>query len=127
MARAGLPADAPGGPALPVTLDLWDEDSFIYGGNDHGDIEPFDRRKRLALAYVPGTPPASGRGTRVTGDSKLGGRLGDGDYASVTYTIETLTPTAAPLVLPPVDRAPPVVVEPPPPPPPPPPEESRIS
>ena len=45
---------APIGAALPITLDLWDEDSFVYGANDHGDIEPFDRRKRLALAYTPG-------------------------------------------------------------------------
>ena len=57
VARAGLPAQRRRPvAALPVTLDLWDEDSFIYGGNDHGDIEPYDRRKRLALAYVPGTP-----------------------------------------------------------------------
>ena len=53
----------------------------------------FDRRKRLALAYVPGTPAGS---DRATGGSRLGGRLGDGDKASVTYTIETLTPTRRP-------------------------------
>ena len=45
---------APDGTAVPITLDLWDEDSFVYGDNDQGDIEPNDRRKRLSLAYVPG-------------------------------------------------------------------------
>lgn len=107
---------APAGPAVPITLDLWDEDSFVYGASDQGDIEPFDRRKRLALAYTPDTVVRA----RVTGGSRLGGRLGDGDTASITYTIETLTPTVAPPAprVPPVIVEPPVVVEPPPPPPP---------
>ncbi len=104
----------PGGPALPITLDLWDEDSNIYGGDDHGDLNNYDNRRRLALAYVPNTVVSR----RATGGSDLSGRIGDGDKASVTYTIQTLTPTPAPPPpLPPV-LAP--IVEPPPPPPPPP-------
>jgi hypothetical protein len=113
----------PGGPALPITLDLYDEDSNIYGGDDHGDLNRYDNRRRLALAYVPETVV----GTRATGGSYLSGRIGDGDKASVTYTIETLTPTPAPPrpvppVLPPQvlepapTPVPPVVVTPPPPP-----------
>ena len=102
----------PGGAALPITLDLYDEDSNIYGGDDHGDLNRYDNRRRLALAYVPGTVV----GTRATGGSYLSGRIGDGDKASVTYTIETLTPTPAPPPLPQV-LAP--LVEPPAPPPPP--------
>src|SRR4051794_22708896 len=98
-------ATAPTGPALPITLDLWDEDSFVYGGNDHGDINNYDRRKRLALAYAPGPAIRA----RATGGSSLSGRIGDGDKASITYTIETITPTPAPV-------PPPPVVEPPPPP-----------
>ena len=97
----------PGGPALPVTLDLWDEDSFIYGGDDHGDLNRYDNRKRLALAYTPGTRVSE----RATGGSFLSGRIGDGDKASVTYTIETLTPTPAPPPPPPPALAP--VIEPP--------------
>ena len=82
----------PGGPALPITLDLYDEDSNIYGGDDHGDLNRYDNRRRLALAYIPETVV----GTRATGGSYLSGRIGDGDKASVTYTIQTLTPTPAP-------------------------------
>ena len=81
MARPGLPASRrPSGPALPITLDLWDEDSFVYGGNDHGDINSYDRRKRLVLAYTPG-PTIRGR---ATGGSRLSGRLGDRDKARIT-------------------------------------------
>jgi hypothetical protein len=83
----------PGGPALPIAIDLWDEDSFVYGGDDHGDLNSYDMRKRLALAYVPGTTL---RDRRATGGSSLSGRLGDGDGASITYSIETLTPKPAP-------------------------------
>jgi hypothetical protein len=115
---------SPSGAALPITLDLYDEDSNIYGGDDHGDLNRYDNRRRLALAYVPETPV----GDRATGGSYLSGRIGDGDKASVTYTIETLKPTPAPLrPVPPVspeilvEPAPtpvtPVVVPPPPPPP----------
>ena len=82
---------APTGPAVPVTLDLWDEDSFVYGDNDHGDINRYDRRKRLALAYVPGAAIDG----RATGGSFLSGRLGDGDKAEVRYVIQTLTPVPA--------------------------------
>ncbi len=95
----------PSGAALPITLDLWDEDSNVYGGDDHGDLNRYDRRRRLALAYVPGTVVRE----RATGGDLLGGRLGDGDTASVTYTIETLTPTpAAASAPPPTPEAPPL-------------------
>lgn len=105
-------ASAPSGAALPVTLDLWDEDSNVYGGDDHGDLNLYDNRRRLVRAYVPGTAV---RGT-ATGGSALSGRIGDGDRASVTYTIDTLVPTpAAPVIVaPPVEQPPPVVVTPPP-------------
>ena len=103
----------PRGAALPITLDLWDEDSFIYGDNDHGDIERLGFRKRFAVNYAPGTPPVN---DRTTAGSRYAGRIGDGDEASVTYKIETLTPTAAPLKLPPIVMPP---VEPPKEPPPP--------
>jgi len=98
---------APTGAALPITLDLWDEDSFIYGANDHGDINRYDRRNRLVLAYPLGAFVRQ----RATGGSFLSGRLGDGDKASLTYTIETLKPTPAPPPpLPPIVQvAPPVV------------------
>ena len=110
---------APAGAALPITLDLWDEDSFVYGANDHGDINRYDRRKRLVLAYLPETVIDN---QRVTGGSFLSGRLGDGDKASLTYSIETLKPTPGspppPEVAPPAQTADPGPPQPPPPPPP---------
>lgn len=103
----------PGGPVLPITLDLWDEDSNVYGGDDHGDLNRFDNRRRLALGYLPDAVVRA----RATGGSFLSGRIGDGDKASITYTIETLTPTPARLSpLPPAPPVLPPVVEPPPPP-----------
>ncbi len=98
----------PGGPALPITLDLWDEDSNVYGGDDHGDLNRYDNRRRLVLAYTPDTVVSD----RATGGSFLSGRIGDGDRASVTYTIQTLKPTPAPPpplppVLAPTEPAPP--------------------
>lgn len=83
---------SPDGTAVPITLDLWDEDSFVYGDNDQGDIEPNDRRKRLSLAYAPDSVVRA----RATGGSRHSGRLGDGDQASITYVIETLRPVPAP-------------------------------
>jgi hypothetical protein len=82
------------GSAVPVLIDLYDEDSFVYGGTDHGDLNRFDRRKRVVLAYVLGAPVNS----FALGGSALSGRLGDGDTARINYTIETLTPTPAALV-----------------------------
>ncbi len=105
----------PTGAALPITLDLWDEDSFVYGANDHGDIEPFDRRKRLALAY-----PRTGRAhdardrrqpsRRSYRRRRL--RLGDVHDRDAHAHGRPAPSAAGGAVLPPV------VVEPPPPPPP---------
>jgi hypothetical protein len=93
-------AAAPTGPALGVTLDLWDDDTGPYGGDDHGDLDPFDRRKTLALGYAPGPPVQR----TTTGGSTLGGRLGDGDKARVVYRLDTLTPVPPP---PTADQPPP--------------------
>lgn len=102
----------PAGLGIPITLDLWDEDSFVFGADDHGDINRLDRRKRLALVYVPDTDVTP---TRASGGSLHGGRIGDGDRASLVYTIETLTPR--PPSPPPPDAPPPATAAPPPPPP----------
>jgi hypothetical protein len=104
-------ASAPVGNALPITIDLYDEDSNVYGGDDHGDLNRYDRRKRLALTYVPDAVVPQ---QRATGGSLLSGRVGDGDTASITYIVDTLPATAAPPPPPP-----PVATTPPPAPPPP--------
>ena len=107
---------APSGPALGVSIDLWDDDPLIYGSDDHGDLDPFDRRRAFALNYAPGGVVQR----RTTGGSTLGGRLGDGDKASVVYRLDTLTPVAPPPPPPVVVEQPPAEKPPPPPPPPPP-------
>ncbi len=76
---------------VPVVLDLWDDDSFVYGGDDHGDVDPDDKRKTRAFSYTIGAVLAG----RSTGGSNLKGRLGDSDKAQLGYRITTLTPTSA--------------------------------
>ncbi len=105
---------APRGPKVPVWVGLYEEDS-LYGGDDTGDINPFDRRRAISLGYAP-----DGRTivSYTTGDSRLGGRLGDGDRAKLRFVLETIKPETIkppPVVLGPVAN-PPVVVAPPPPP-----------
>jgi hypothetical protein len=92
------PSD-PRGPRIPVWMRLVEEDS-LYGDDDHGDVNPFDRRRDVAVAYAPG-PPLT---VTSPGGSRLGGRLGDGDEATIVYRLDTIVP-----VLP----TPPVVVQPP--------------
>ena len=113
---------APSGAALGVSLDLWDDDPRIYGSDDHGDLDPFDHRRTFALTYAPGGPAER----RTTGGSTLGGRLGDGDKASVVYRLDTLTPVAPPLPPPVVVTEPPPAEKPPPPPPPPAPKPDLV-
>lgn len=94
---------APRGPKIPVWLRL-DEDDLIYGSGDDGDINPFDRRRTVALGYAPGAPVER----RVTGGGRLGGRLDDGGEASVLFRLETRTPqpmSTGPLVAAPLAGA----------------------
>jgi hypothetical protein len=93
------------GRKIPVRLRL-DEDDFLYGGDDEGDINPFDRRWVVLVGYIPDENFPLQRTTG--GGGRLGGRLDDGDEATITYRIETIEP----------DLIEPVVVPPPPPPPP---------
>jgi hypothetical protein len=93
------------GRKIPVRLRL-DEDDYLYGGDDEGDINPFDRRWVVLVGYIPDENFPLRRTTG--GGGRLGGRLDDGDEATITYSIETIEP----------DLIEPVVVPPPPPPPP---------
>ena len=77
---------APTGPALPVWLDLREDDGVK--GDDQGDVNPYDARDALARSYTPGEEV---EGTS-RGAEKYSGRLGkDGDDATVRYRIDTLT------------------------------------
>jgi hypothetical protein len=78
---------APRGTKIPVTLRLW-EDDFLYGDDDEGDINPFDRRRTVAVGYTPGTLLQR----ETTGGGRLGGRLDDGDEASIVYRLGTIRP-----------------------------------
>ncbi len=100
----GFTPQAPRGPKVPVWIELMEEDS-VYGGDDLGDINEFDRRRRVSIGYAPG----SGTVVRfATGDSKLGGRLGDGDRAKLRFRLETLVPDPIPPSPPVADPSPPV-------------------
>jgi hypothetical protein len=81
---------SPSGVALPVWISLWDEDGFIYGKDDHADINPLAARKEEAVAYRPGAPLTA----YPTGGSQHGGRVGDGDRAKLRYAIDTVVPQA---------------------------------
>jgi PLAT/LH2 domain-containing protein len=85
----GLARDHRTTPALPVWIDLRDEDANIYGGDDQGDLNRFDNRDAVVRAYTPGTTVRS----TVTGGSALGGRVSKGgDKATLTYTLDTIDP-----------------------------------
>jgi hypothetical protein len=83
------PSD-PRGPNIPITLNIRDSDSGLFLDDDEGDINPFDNRSIVAFGYQPGTTVGP---RTLTGGDRLGGRLGiGGDKASLTYSVETLTP-----------------------------------
>jgi hypothetical protein len=79
---------SPRGSRIPVRLKLGEDDA-LYGGDDHGDINPFGHRRDVLVSYPLGTLIPR-RTTR--GGNTYGGRLGDGDEAEITYRLETITP-----------------------------------
>ena len=80
------------GQALPVWLDLRDDDHTI-GGDDQGDVNPFDARDAVARGYTPGTVLDE----TTKGGEKFKGRLGkDGDDARVRFQVDTLQVQAPP-------------------------------
>jgi len=73
------------------------EDDALYGGDDHGDINPFGHRRDVLVGYPLDTVVQR----RTRGGNTYGGRLGDGDEAEITYQIETITPELIKAVKPP--------------------------
>jgi hypothetical protein len=102
---------------VPVWLRLR-EDDYLYGGDDNGDINVFDRNQTRAIGYVPGPgPPVE---FEDTGGSRLSGRLSiaNGDKARARWQISTITiDPPPPLPIPQPDPEPDPEPEPPPPPP----------
>jgi hypothetical protein len=90
----GFAASFPSTAQVPVWVALYDADSFLYGGDDHADINPFHDRYNLGLGYAAGTLL---QGTAEGGDV-YGGRFpsGDKDRARLTYRLTTLAPTPPP-------------------------------
>lgn len=113
-------ARSPTGRAVPVWLDLWDDDysdpsvaalagyalagplgaAAGYAGvalnrDDRGDINPLGFRWAIALGYVPepAHPPLE---RTVTGGSLHAGRLKDEGTASLRYRLTTLDPEPMP-------------------------------
>ncbi|HEV7918949.1 MAG TPA: PLAT/LH2 domain-containing protein, partial [Solirubrobacterales bacterium] len=64
------------GPAVPVWFDLREDDLRIYGGDDQGDVNPFDARDAIVRGYVPG--PGAVDEAPTTGGRRHGGRLTKG-------------------------------------------------
>jgi hypothetical protein len=91
---------------VPVWLGMWDGDSFLRGDDDQADINPLDRRHEAVETISP-----TGASTRiVSGGSRHGGRLGDGDSGGATLRTDWLVPRTIS-----VPSAPPVVTPDPPP------------
>lgn len=76
---------------VPITLDLWDSDSNLYGDDDHGDLNRYDARKREVLTFSPSTNTSSVTGA-VYGGRRLGGRMGDGDTGYARYIVNAWIP-----------------------------------
>jgi CARDB/PLAT/LH2 domain len=108
----GFAPSAPVGPALPVWLDLREDDS-IYGADDQGDVNSHDARNALARGYAPGTVVEQ----TIRGGERYSGRIGkDGDDAILRYRIDTLDLVAPPPIPKPPDPPPPPPPDQPPPP-----------
>jgi hypothetical protein len=102
------------GTKVGVWFDLREDDLRIYGTDDQGDINRYDRRDAQNVPY----PVGGVIETQVTGAHLLGGRLGyGGDKAFVRYRIDTLDPELPPVVVPPTKPPTKPPVKPPPPPP----------
>jgi hypothetical protein len=86
----------PRGSSIPVRMRLGEDDA-LYGGDDHGDINPFGHRRDVLVSYPLDTVVRR----RTRGGNTYGGRLGDGDEAEITYRIETITPELIKAVEPP--------------------------
>jgi hypothetical protein len=86
------------GPLLPVWLDLREDDD-IFGGDDQGDVNPFDARNAAATGYAPGQQKVR---KLAEGGHRLRGRLGKGgDKATLIYELNTIFPVLSTLAPPP--------------------------
>ncbi len=105
-----IPPGTQGVASVPVWISLYDADSFLYGGDDHADINSDHRRRNEGISFDRGAPIER----TVQGGDRWAGRIfTDGDRARLRYLLEIvpLMPSPRPTSTPPG--------QPPPPPPPP--------
>jgi hypothetical protein len=86
---------------VPVWASL-EEDDYLYGYDDDGDVNPFDRNTAVSFGYVPG--PEITR--EDTGGKRLAGRLSlqngeKGQFRLRMLTIGIVAPPPLPVVEPP--------------------------
>jgi hypothetical protein len=86
---------------VPVWVSL-EEDDYLYGFDDDGDVNPFDRNTAVSFGYVPG--PEVTR--EDTGDDRLSGRLSmqNGEKGQFRLKMSTIGIDAPPPL--PADPAP---------------------
>lgn len=82
---------------IPVRMQMYDADSFLYFGDDHCDLHPDHDRYDLALLFDPVTGDirgdAAGRyAASSSGGDRFGGRLDDDDHARVKFQMQAIVP-----------------------------------
>jgi hypothetical protein len=97
-ARANIARDHRTRDIVPVWASL-EEDDYLYGFDDDGDVNAFDRNTAVSFGYVPG--PEITR--EDTGGSRLSGRLSlqngeKGQFRLRMSTIEIVAPPPLPVV-----------------------------
>ena len=97
-ASASMTRDHRTSDIVPVWASL-EEDDYLYGFDDDGDVNPFDRNTAVSFGYVPG--PEITR--EDTGGKRLSGRLGmqngeKGQFRLRMSTIGIVAPPPLPVV-----------------------------
>ncbi len=95
--QAGIARDHRTKDVVPVWLDL-DEDDYLYGADDNGDINGNDRNTDIALGYVPGGE----KNYVFTGGDRFSGRLSmqNGERGQVHIRLSTILVAPPPLPVP---------------------------
>ena len=96
-ATASMTRDHRTSDMVPVWVSL-EEDDYLYGFDDDGDVNVFDRNTAVSFGYVPGPPLTR---PEDTGGKRLSGRLSmqNGEKGQFRLRISTI-PVGAPPPLP---------------------------
>lgn len=96
--QASISRDHRTSDVVPVWVDL-DEDDYLYGADDDGDINENDRNTDIALGYRPGPLPEN---HTFTGGDRHSGRLSlqNGERGQVQLRLSTIRITPPPLPTP---------------------------